>query len=121
LAPGLSECLGGLERIEQGKATIAESFAGGKESDMDSVTFPVIPDFEVLGELGRGGMGVVYEAKQLSLDRDVALKVLPFSAVDPRTVKRFLREAETALVDSARYWCLRSSLGCSRLFVSNGC
>lgn len=95
LAPGLAECLAGLQQIEQGKAIVAGSGRRENETLEDEAVFPMIPDFEVLGELGRGGMGVVYEARQLSLDRIVALKVLPFGAVDPRTVKRFLREAET--------------------------
>lgn len=100
LAPALAECLAGLQQIEHGKAIVAGSGwrkNGDSEYEIpnDVIVFPLIPDFEVLGELGRGGMGVVYEAKQLSLDRIVALKVLPFGAVDPRTVKRFLREAET--------------------------
>ena len=54
-------------------------------------------EFRLLSEIGRGGMGVVYEAEQLSLQRRVALKVLPFaSAIDPRQVQRFKNEALAA-------------------------
>ncbi len=48
-------------------------------------------------EIGRGGMGVVYEAQQLSLGRRVALKVFPFAAMlDPRQLQRFKNEAQAA-------------------------
>ncbi|MBI3845549.1 MAG: serine/threonine protein kinase [Planctomycetes bacterium] len=54
-------------------------------------------DFEIVREIGRGGMGVVYEAEQLSLRRRVALKVLPPAvSFDPRVVDRFQREAESS-------------------------
>jgi tetratricopeptide (TPR) repeat protein len=54
-------------------------------------------DFRVLREIGRGGMGIVYEAEQISLSRRVALKVLPFaSALDAKHLQRFKNEAQAA-------------------------
>lgn len=54
-------------------------------------------DFRIVREVGRGGMGIVYEAEQISLLRRVALKVLPFAAtMDTRHLQRFHNEARAA-------------------------
>jgi tetratricopeptide (TPR) repeat protein/serine/threonine protein kinase len=72
-----------------------------QERPLESAALPelsprsgVLGDFRILRELGRGAMGLVYEAEQLSLGRRVALKVLPFAAtMDPRRLQRFKNEA----------------------------
>ena len=59
--------------------------------------FRTLGDFRLLREIGRGGMGIVYEAEQISLARRVALKVLPFAGVlDERRLQRFRNEARAA-------------------------
>jgi len=57
----------------------------------------IAPHFTLLRELGRGGMGVVFLARDIRLDREVAIKVLPAHlAADDALSERFLREARTA-------------------------
>ena len=81
---------------------LAASVSGGDSAAMDMASDTVskmgrLGDFRILREIGRGGMGVVYEAEQVSLGRRVALKVLPFAAVlDPRHLQRFKNEAQAA-------------------------
>ncbi len=58
-----------------------------------------VAHFEIVGKLGEGGMGVVYEAIDRHLDRLIALKILPPEKVDnPARKLRFIQEARTATV-----------------------
>ncbi len=64
---------------------------------MNEVPAFMLPNFEVLGLLGRGGMASVWKARQISLDRYVAVKILSSSfSTDPEDIQRFRQEARTA-------------------------
>ena len=101
IAVELSACLDGLAFVRSAAAQIhgAAPPAGsdGAILDHDPAMARPLGDFRLVREIGRGGMGVVYEAVQLSLGRRVAVKVLSFaSALDPRQLQRFRNEAQAA-------------------------
>lgn len=102
IADELSACLGGLAFLQSAAAQIpgasgpASSTTAGPSVAESPPTEP-LGDFRLEREIGRGGMGVVYEAIQLSLGRRVAVKVLPLaSSFDPRHLQRFRNEAQAA-------------------------
>jgi serine/threonine protein kinase len=122
LAPELTEFFEGRDQVEDMSAPLRDLSRSGmvraalqinKESvpptgpgnGLSLTAGPSIPssglgqlgDYQLIREIGRGGMGIVYEAHQISLNRRVALKVLPFAAaLDPKQLQRFKNEAQAA-------------------------
>jgi serine/threonine protein kinase len=101
VAGELADCLSGLDFLHGAAQELSQpvvlSAASPAAPDDHPQAGGCLGDFRIIGEVGRGGMGVVYEAEQLSLGRRVALKVLPFAAtMDPRQLQRFHNEARAA-------------------------
>jgi len=84
-----------IAAVEQLKVR-KEQDTGGAAS-LGAARIERLGDFRIIREIGRGGMGIVYEAEQESLGRRVALKVLPRQLLlESRQLQRFQREAQTA-------------------------
>jgi serine/threonine protein kinase/tetratricopeptide (TPR) repeat protein len=76
---------------------------------------PLLGDYRIVRQIGRGGMGIVYEAEQQSLKRRVALKVLPLAAaIDPRQLRRFHVEAQAAACLHHTHIVPVHAVGCER-------
>jgi serine/threonine protein kinase/Flp pilus assembly protein TadD len=101
IAPTLEKCLEGLHFVERVGPQLDEAAGSEAEAPVARVNAiqPEGPlgDYRLVREIGRGGMGVVYEAVQISLGRRVAVKVLPFAAaLDSKSLQRFKNEAQAA-------------------------
>jgi serine/threonine protein kinase len=101
IAEVLAECLEALDFVHAAAPRLdgSRATAAAEPADLGAAADTATPlgDFRIVREVGRGGMGVVYEAEQLSLGRRVALKVLPFAwTLDPKQLQRFKNEARAA-------------------------
>jgi serine/threonine protein kinase/Flp pilus assembly protein TadD len=99
LAPDLAAFFAGQDRFGRLAAPLRQAVSEIQESTIEQKLAEGgrLGDFRLIREIGRGGMGIVYEAEQISLDRRVALKVLPFaSTLDAKQLQRFKNEAQAA-------------------------
>jgi serine/threonine protein kinase len=93
LAQAMAPYLDALDMMQTAAPLLDQSSRGS----IPSPTGQPLGDFRIVREIGRGGMGIVYDAVQMSLGRRVALKVLPFAAaLDAKQLQRFKNEAQAA-------------------------
>ncbi|HZZ77447.1 MAG TPA: protein kinase, partial [Gemmataceae bacterium] len=107
-----------LSHLKQRRPTRARQ--AGAENVGDTRRFPVVANYEILAEIGRGGMGVVYKARHVGLDRLVALKmILAGPHAGPREQLRFRQEAEAVArlrhANVVQIYDIGESDGCSYL------
>jgi serine/threonine protein kinase len=111
IAERLRNCLNTLNLVQVACPSLTLASASREGGDATGR----LGDFELVRQVGRGGMGIVYEAKQISLARRVALKVLPFAAtLDPRQLQRFWTEAQAAALLHHPHVVPVYSVGCER-------
>ncbi|HVK18666.1 MAG TPA: serine/threonine-protein kinase [Fimbriiglobus sp.] len=84
------------DRLESYRARFARSTPWASPARAESHTWPAPPGYEILSTLGVGGMGVVYQARQVRADRVVALKIPLAAATDPEARVRFSTEGRAA-------------------------
>jgi len=106
-----------LERLLPAMQTLI-SFGrepGGASREDGAQLHAPLGDFQLIREIGRGGMGVVYEAEQISLGRRMAVKILPLASIlDPRQLQRFRHEATACALLKHPNIVSIHSVGCDR-------
>ena len=112
-----ADCLDALDSVDDLAPQLGPSTQSDQSNSAQAILQDAVAlgDFRIIRELGRGGMGIVYEAEQLSLRRRVALKVLPFAGVlDEQLLKDFKNESLAAATLDHPNIVQVHSVGCDR-------